>query len=389
MKGFSLRMARKKIISKTKAKKLLEMIDNLEVMPSGNLKHIDLADIKVAAMSVTAKTYSGLFDYIADMNAYVQKAREEGAQLVVFPEYTGMLILSALPVWKPLSRELAAAQDLEEALGMIADVMEELSGVIGDVYLTIFSELARLHDIYILGGSILCMEEDRLYNRATLFDRYGYMVLTQDKIFLSALERKMGLASGRETAVADTEIGSMAVLVGDDAKYFEVADIAARKGARLLLNCDLALGPYNPYAAQVGLEMRVQEARAYGVKSVMVGEMPFETKLYAKSGIYAPFLSTNDLSGVLAQADSYMHDAVLTESIDYARLAYAEDIYTHDTNEGLLRKNAPKCYQVLSMAPPQVGAALVGSQPPAAEEEPLPEEASEEEKEPVENEASL
>ena len=80
MKGFSLRMARKKIISKTKAKKLLEMIDNLEVMPSGNLKHIDLADIKVAAMSVTAKTYSGLFDYIADMNAYVQKAREEGAQ---------------------------------------------------------------------------------------------------------------------------------------------------------------------------------------------------------------------------------------------------------------------------------------------------------------------
>ena len=46
MKGFSLRMARKKIISKTKAKKLLEMIDNLEVMPSGNLKHIDLADIK-------------------------------------------------------------------------------------------------------------------------------------------------------------------------------------------------------------------------------------------------------------------------------------------------------------------------------------------------------
>ena len=146
MKGFSLRMARKKIISKTKAKKLLEMIDNLEVMPSGNLKHIDLADIKVAAMSVTAKTYSGLFDYIADMNAYVQKAREEGAQLVVFPEYTGMLILSALPVWKPLSRELAAAQDLEEALGMIADVMEELSGVIGDVYLTIFSELARLHE---------------------------------------------------------------------------------------------------------------------------------------------------------------------------------------------------------------------------------------------------
>ena len=86
MKGFSLRMARKKIISKTKAKKLLEMIDNLEVMPSGNLKHIDLADIKVAAMSVTAKTYSGLFDYIADMNAYVQKAREEGELLYDFSE---------------------------------------------------------------------------------------------------------------------------------------------------------------------------------------------------------------------------------------------------------------------------------------------------------------
>ena len=32
MKGFSLRMARKKIISKTKAKKLLEMIDNLEAV---------------------------------------------------------------------------------------------------------------------------------------------------------------------------------------------------------------------------------------------------------------------------------------------------------------------------------------------------------------------
>ena len=59
-------------------------------------------------------------------------------------------------------------------------------------------------------------------------------------------------------------------------------------------------------------------------------------------GIYAPFLSTNDLSGVLAQADSYMHDAVLTESIDYARLEYAEDIYTPTPMEGASAEKRPQ-----------------------------------------------
>ncbi|MBC8570688.1 nitrilase-related carbon-nitrogen hydrolase [Zongyangia hominis] len=352
MNGFSLRMARKKILSKAKPKKLLELIDNLEITPSGNMARFSPQDIRVSAVSMTVKPYQSLFDYIADMNAYIQKAREEGAQLVVFPEYAGMLILSALPVWHKFQKEVLSAGDLEEGLGRALDMMEELSEAVSEVYLTVFSELARLHDLYILSGSILTREEDRLYNRAYLFDHFGYLAATQDKIFLSALEQRMGLSCGKETVVADTEIGKLAILIGADANYFEVADIAVKKGAQILLGCDLSMGPFNPYSAQVGMEMRVQETGVFGVKSVLLGELPFDVKLYAKSGIYAPFSCTSDLSGVLAQSDSYKHDAVLTASLDLSRLEYARDIYTSDHNPALCRKNAPRGYMLLSVAPP-------------------------------------
>lgn len=368
MNGFSLRMARKKILSKAKPKKLLELIDNLEITPSGNLRQVNPQDIRVSAVSMTVKTYQSLFDYIADMNAYLQKAREEGAQLVVFPEYAGMLILSALPVWRKFQKEVLAAGGLEEGLARAIDMCEELSEAVSEVYLTIFSELARLHDLYILSGSLLTCEEERLYNRAYLFDHFGYLAAAQDKIFLSALEQKMGLSHGSETLIADTELGKLAVLVGDDAKYFEVADIAAKKGARILLGCDLSAGPFNPYSAQVGMEMRVQETGTYGVKSVLLGELPFGVELCGKSGIYAPFSCTSDLSGVLGQADSYKHDAVLTASLDFSRLEYAGDIYTSDHNPALCRKNAPRGYMLFSMAPPAKKRAGAGDNIDTAED---------------------
>jgi predicted amidohydrolase len=260
---------------------------------------------------------------------FVQKVAEKvnqairlGAELVVFPEDTGTMLLGMVPGME----RLLAADTIDEALARVgrdvrvADVVMLTGGALRRVYETTFQDLAAKAGVFIAAGSLLVPTEDeRVLNVGYLFGPQG-LVGRQAKTHLLPLEVSWGLDAGDDLEVWDTPLGRLAMPICMDATYFETFRILALMGA------DVALLPmanpepqYNPFKALRGLWPRVQEARLYGVASAMVGSA-FGLTLTGKSGIYAPLALTARGDGIIAEAERPDEETVVVGDLDIAAL---------------------------------------------------------------------
>ena len=72
-----------------------------------------------------------------------------------------------------------------------------------------------------------------------LFDGEGALIGLQDKLYLSDLERKMGVSPGEQVAVFDSPVGRIALLTAQDALSFEPFWLAKALGAdRVIAGAD-------------------------------------------------------------------------------------------------------------------------------------------------------
>ena len=78
------------------------------------------------------------------MNGYMQRAAAEGAQLVAFPELSGLMALWLLPGAQRLESDILAldpdANNLQEAFLL---AMDSFGGFLDELFVGVFSGLAR------------------------------------------------------------------------------------------------------------------------------------------------------------------------------------------------------------------------------------------------------
>lgn len=123
--------------------------------------------------------------------------KEEGADLLVIPEYTGVFFAAF-----GLPRSVLTAESLDEAGNIImratgtADFEEFL--IRSDVAASmdrIWGGLARKHGVAIVAGSYFAVESgekgDELRNRTVVYGPDGELLYTQDKVFLTPFERDL------------------------------------------------------------------------------------------------------------------------------------------------------------------------------------------------------
>ncbi|HEX5063534.1 MAG TPA: nitrilase-related carbon-nitrogen hydrolase, partial [Kofleriaceae bacterium] len=127
----------------------------------------------------------------------------------------------------------------------------------------------------IIGGSHLAVEREKLYNIASLFRRDG-SVEKQYKLHISPSEAKWwGVSAGDEVRVFDTDRGKIAILIGEDVAFPELARIAAGKGAMLLFvpfNMDIRSGYMR---IRLCAAARCIENGMYAVLAGPIGNLPF------------------------------------------------------------------------------------------------------------------
>lgn len=280
----------------------------------------------------------------------VRQAVAEGANLVLFPEYTSLPLLGLLPGAQYLSHTLKGrgAEDTKAhgagGYGTMALAFRLMARAARRVYWTTFTTLAARFQVTTMAGSLIEMGRDgRLHNVGYLFGPDGTLLARQEKTHLVPGEVAMGYAVGAEINVVDTPAGRLAFPICMDHTYFETARIAALLGADLVIDPSANNEYYNPYAQARGVWNRVQEVQTYGILCSGVGEVA-GTVFQGRSGVYAPLEMTPAGDGILATAKTYDQEEILIADLDYSALHDYRRRKPLEFNLELYRYYLPQAY---------------------------------------------
>ncbi|RPF43184.1 putative amidohydrolase [Hydrogenoanaerobacterium saccharovorans] len=311
-------------------KKIIKVIDRLDINRSENLSFTDPAAVKVAAIPVKLRPYKKLDDYVEHLSEKMALAVEGGAQMVCFPELIGFAPLSIVPKYDRIVSDYKLCESGERG-NFTNDVLYTYYDFLQEVYFTTFSELACQYGVYVLAGSIYLFDGDNLYNRSYLFDPDGDVLGYQNKTHLAEDEVQIGVTPGNTLTLFDTKIGKFCVSIGQDSCYFEVYRIAKGLGAQVMLcpTCNINYGCRYPNVADVYL--RVQETALFAVKSTMVGDI-LQRRFGGVCGIYCPSVIAAEKQGILASSDNDAEKPVVSR-INLTKLDNVFNPYACDINE--------------------------------------------------------
>lgn len=308
-------------------------IKKLSIQPSESLNYISKQDIKVGVISLQYKKYKTINHFIKTIYDLLQKAVLDGVQMVVFPEYTGLLLL---PI---IGRQGLKIKNKTFDIGSIIPDVKKYSDVLADIFCAMFSTFASEFNIYIMAGSILIYESEKITNRAFLFDYIGGIAGEQDKICVNASEKLHEVVAGSDLKVINTKIGKVTILIGEDQNYHELFACSVNKKANLIL------APSRTGGCLIGndITFRVNDSNTYALKSVLNIDL-FGVKKENISGVFAPYKITRNYDGCYKLSYKCSNNCLVAK-IDYTKLSQTADIYNSDKNPVFYQNQYFSIYQ--------------------------------------------
>ncbi len=310
--------------------------------PSAALEYVNRANVKVAVVQLLPRSYRSLGELVEHLQSLVKDAQQQGAQLISFPEYTGLLPLFLSPTFRELIVDFLEAleeRDLEECQSILSFYRTYLSELVFSCYYNLFALLAHGSRLYIHAGSTLLYEKGGFHERCFLFGPEGNTVLEQDKLFLSELEQALGILPGEELELCDSPLGRIAILPGQDSNFFEGAKAARQLGAELLLCPVTPVLEEKAMVERCGPWMRCQEQNFYALVSRLISqEEPYCFR--GKAAILAPCEATRNKDGIVLQSNQPEQEQILCSRINLDYLELPLDYYAADSNPELAKKLA-------------------------------------------------
>ena len=150
--------------------------------------------------------------------AQIDEAVAGGARLVVLPETVGLI--------EPVNERIPAAT----------------FGEADDIGLAAFRARARERGVWILVGSQLIRDDDRIHNRSFLLDQQGEIRARYDKLHMFDIELQNGeayresdaIAPGERAVVVDTPLGRLGLSVCYDLRFGALYRALAHGGAQII-----------------------------------------------------------------------------------------------------------------------------------------------------------
>ena len=267
--------------------------------------------MKIAAATYPLDWHESWESYKTKKTRWVRAAADEGAELLVFPEYGSMELASLAGV------EIAA--DLEKSLR----VVDALRSKADELY----AELSAQYGVFILGASAPSYSDGgRPTNRAVLFSPAGASGY-QDKMVPTRYEReKMDISAGRDLRLFETGIGRIGVIICYDAEFPEMARRMVEAGAEILLapSCTEQMSGY--WRVRIGAMARALESQCVVVQSPLCGAAawnPVVSNNTGAAGIYGPpdigFPETGVINVGVMNEPTWVYGKVSREAIAHVR----------------------------------------------------------------------
>lgn len=275
--------------------------------------------ITVAAIQLTARPLLGEASLRAWLEPVVAEAAERGAELVVLPAGTGLLLLPG-PKVAPMAVKTAWA-----------------------AFENVGREMAHRFRLHLVAGTALRAAEDGLWHSACLFSSEGEALLMQSQTHHAPGESApWALADRLETAtIGPARIG---LVVDGDVCYPEVSRILVLQGANLLLHPSARRWPAAGWRA--GLWREVQANQTFGVESSLIGEV-WGRSTMGRAVIHAPIGVPGAPGGILAIGPVEPTSAVVVAQLDFEALTGAIAAYPifEVVNPRLYHRYFPRVYE--------------------------------------------
>jgi predicted amidohydrolase len=246
-------------------------------------------NVKIATAQYDISFLENWVQYQSKVESWVIEAAEQGAKILLFPEYASMELTSLFgkDVYSSLSKQLAEMQSLHND------------------YLDLYRGLAEKYQCIIQAGTFpVRMDFGAYRNRAYLFmpdGRFDY----QDKLMMTRFENEQWLIQkGEELRCFDTEYGRIAINICYDSEFPMLARKQVEAGANLILvpSCTDTVAGY--HRVKIGCQARALENQCYIVQSALVGEAPWSEAVdvnIGASAVYTPVDRGFPDNGILAE----------------------------------------------------------------------------------------
>lgn len=246
--------------------------------------------IRLAACQYAIDLLPDWDSYADHLRQLCQQAVSDGAELLLLPEYAGLV----------LSGQLAEAQR-SDLLGSIAAIQPLLPR-----WWQLCADIARHHGIYLQPGSVPVQDGDGRYrNRAPLFGPHGCLG-HQDKLMMTRFElEQWQITAGNGLTLFDTALGRLAILICYDNEFPLLAQAAAAAGAELILAPSCTDSEAGYQRVRIGAQARALENQIAVLQSPTVGAAPWSPALdinVGRAALYTPPDYGLPASGVVAES---------------------------------------------------------------------------------------
>lgn len=248
--------------------------------------------IRLAACQYAIELHETWDAYAEHLQGLCAEAVEAGAQLLLLPEYAGLVLSGQLPVEQ--------RGDLKASIAGIQPLVEP--------WLALCEGIARRWGIYLQPGSLPVLDLDGQYrNRAWLFGPKGVLGY-QDKLIMTRFEREQwGIAAGDGLQVFDTALGRLGILICYDNEFPMLARYLAEGGADLILAPSCTDTEAGYHRVRIGAQARALENQIAVLQSPTVGLAPWSPALdenIGRAGLFVPPDYGMPQDGVIALSEA-------------------------------------------------------------------------------------
>lgn len=242
--------------------------------------------MKIAAAAYPVEWHNRWNDFVGKLRVWVRTGKEQGAELLVFPEYAALEIAS-----------LAGEENARDPQRAVEAVVARI-GDVDDLH----ASLAREFGVFLCAGSApVKAETGQIVNRARLFAPDGSRGV-QDKLAPTAYEREaLGVVPGPGLTVFDTALGRVAVLIGEDVLLSGVSAELSAAGVDLILVPGQTSSQAEYWRLRIGAMARALDCGCAVAQAVAVGDsnwLPAVERSLGAAAVFVPPGTPED--GVLA-----------------------------------------------------------------------------------------
>lgn len=213
-------------------------------------------NITVSAAQYPITEHATFSVWAAHTETWVSEAAISGSNLLVFPEYGSMELVSIF------SKEIR--QDIQWQVKELDSLKDEFCNV--------FAHLAQKYRMIIIAPSIPIIEEGRNVNRAFVFSEKG-LVGYQDKFFMTRFENEeWGIESGEKIlTLFKAPWGSFGIQICYDVEFGIGSQLLSQAGATVIISPSCTETIRGATRVHVGARARALENQVYSVVAQTVG----------------------------------------------------------------------------------------------------------------------